>query len=129
MHPGRNCTGAAVVFSPDRTEPQLDLTKPPRPTEGRAPAYPRGWFDAAQEAAECGIKDFAKLLDGDSAAPIHHCLRFVMNDVAVIAWLRLYAAIRAGVRTAPMDAPDFYDRLMLSIHNTVATAREVTAHG
>jgi hypothetical protein len=129
MHHGRNCTGAVVVFSPDHVEPQLNPAHPPRPTTATTPAYPRGWQDAAQEAAELGIKGFAKLLGPGDEKPLAHCLRFVLDDVAVVLWLRLYAAIRAGVRSAPVDAPDFYDRLMLAIHNAVSTAREVTANG
>jgi len=78
----------------------------------------------AREASELGIKGFAEAFSGpDYFQPLPHCLRLYLADSGVVEWLRLYAAISAGLRTPPTDAPAWYDRIMLAIHGAVTAHR------
>jgi hypothetical protein len=119
----RNCTGGPLIFHD--TGVSIDRRNPPRaiPTPDR-PAYRDGWADVAREASELGIKGFDEAFSGpDYFTPIDHCLRLYLAAPGVVEWLRLYAAISAGLRTPPTDAPAWYDRIMLAIHGAVTAHR------
>ena len=130
LHTRRNCTGAALVDDPRFSMMQVDHARPPLPTPNpTAPAYPDGWADLAKQAAELGIKGFADAFDSsDYFEPIDHCVRHALADPVVVAWLRTYAAIKAGIRSAPVDTVPVYDSIMLAIHNVIADTQRAIAN-
>lgn len=109
----------------------IDHANPPRPIYPvQKPAYRDGWADVAKEAEELEITGFAEAFTGpDYFQPLPYCLRLHIADTGVIEWLRLYASIQAHLRAAPLDAPTWYDRIMLSIHRAVLSHRESVANG
>jgi len=119
----RNCTGGPLIFHD--TGVSIDRRNPPRPAAtATPPAYRDGWADVAREASELGIKGFDEAFSGpDYFTPIDHCLRLYLAAPGVVEWLRLYAAISAGLRTPPTDALAWYDRIMLAIHGAVTAHR------
>lgn len=126
LYSARNCTGGKIRYH--ATGAAIDHDDPPRPIpRPQRPAYRDGWADVAVEANELGIKGFAEAFKGeDYFAPIQHCLRLYVADAAAIAWLRMYGLIRSQLRSAPDDAPPYYDRIMSGIHAAVTAHYEVT---
>lgn len=120
----RNCTGGQVIYVGNNA--YVDPANLPRPVANPTrPAYPNGWADVAKDAAEAGIRHFDKAFDGpDYFDPMDHCIRLSLAQHGVADWLRLYSAIQAGIRRAPDDTLEFYDRIMLGIHNAVLSQRE-----
>ena len=109
----RGCTG----IREERTERGFEVVEGPRPSGEPATAYRNGWIDIAAEAAFSGDTRLKYALDDATniSEPIPMCPRLIAGDVSVRVWLRVYQAIRRGLRHPPVDAPWYYDHIMLSI--------------
>ncbi len=129
LYASRNCTGGPLVERDNGMA--LDPTAPlPGPlATWKRPAYPNGLADLAAEAASLGITELGEALRGnpDQYEPIQHCARLVFADEPVRGWLQLYASIANGFRTPPMDAPEWYDAIMLGIRSVVREYDEARA--
>ena len=125
----RNCTGSKLIYH--NAGVSIDHANPPKPIYPVInPAYRDGWADVAKEAGELEIKGFAEAFTGpDYFEPLPHCLRLHIADQGVIEWLRLYASIQANLRAPPLDAPAWYDRIMLAIHRAVLSYKESVSNG
>lgn len=128
LYSARNCTGGGLIYHDAGVS--INHAEPPKPIYPvTRPAYRDGWADVAREAEELEIKGFAEAFTGpDYFQPLPYCLRLHIADPGVMEWLRLYASIQAHLRAAPLDAPTWYDRIMLSIHRAVLSHRESVAN-